>query len=422
MKAKLLYFLFYYAPVSNVGCFRNLRFSKYLERHGFQQYIFTGKFTKNLDHKLNENIPKSAKIYRKKVLMHDIDYMSALNVKPTIMSKIKYLIKDLFFSPDKYIWWALSRLPQMIRVIKKEKIELVMISCPQASLFVVGYLLKRFLKTKLVLDYREPWRDPVYIPVQSIIRRSITKYWETRCVHNADLIISVHDSILDQLRANYNPKARLLRIPNGFDPDDFKHIKHTEKKEGERFTFLYTGRYDLKSLEYNPKQLFTAFERFITTYKIEDCDLIMIGYTDDETLDYVKKLNNPYIKAHGILPKHEVLEIQSRADVLVHFYYPNAYTGIISLKLCEYAILSKPIISFNITEGSVHDFLTNNNLGETANNFDLDAMISLFHKAYQRNIKICDNPSEVLKEYNVEHLSSILAENLFKLIDNNLKE
>ena len=412
---KMLYFLFSYAPVNTVGTFRNLKFSKYFERHGFKQYIFTGEFKENIDIGLNAQVPISATIYRKKVFPYQPKLFNAMKLKPTFFSQLKYSIKDIFFSPDKHVWWVLSYLPQMIKVVRKEKINIVMVSCPDASLFLAGYFLKKLFRVKLVFDYRDPWNDCSFLPNITKIRRLIMNFWQRTCVKNADLIISAHESVSEQLIKDFRPKAKTLFIPNGFDSEDLKEIFAQEQKRKDKFTFFYAGKYLVSNTAYDPTMLLTAFNAFIERYELSNCELVLVGLTDEATKDYIKSINKKHIIYHDLKPKTEVFEMQYQADALIHFFYPNTSKELINMKVREYAIFQKPIICFNVKEGALFDFLEENKLGATADTHDIEDMINLFHKAYTKNIEIGSNPKEQLKEYDIEYLTSIIVDNIYQL-------
>lgn len=415
-KTKILYLAVYYAPYNIVTTFRNLKISKYLDLYNFEQYIFTGYYTRNINKRLNDDIPKSAKIFRKKINFPEIEALSACNVNSKLFSKLKFLIKDLLFSPDKFIWWILFYLPQMILTIKKEKIKIVMVGGWPYSSFVGALLLKKLCKIKLVLDFHDPWKNMPINLKQSFIRRFWDWFWEKLCVQNADLITVCTDNILNELYHSYKPKAKIIKVSNGFDYDDFRGILKKKEKKTDRFTFLYTGKYYLKYDDYNPSSLVKAFDAFVKKYDIHNCDLIMIGLTDESTKQFIEKLNNPYIKCRDLMPKHEVLQLQNNSDVLIHFYYPKTHKDTISLKICEYALCKKPIISFNVEEGELYNFLKENELGETASSHNIDEMVSLFHKAYSLEIKICDDPVEKLQEYNYQSIIANLSKYLNDLV------
>ena len=414
---KLLYLLMYYAPCSHTGTFRNLRFSKYFGKHGFQQFIFTGKYNTNINLKLNESIPTDAIIYRKKINIAQFKWTNRQNIKNTLCSKLVFLLKDIFFSPDKYIWWVLAYIPKMIWTIRKEKIKLLMTSGPCFSLFIGAYLLKKICKVKFILDYRDPWTNGWIQQTQGFIYQKIISFWERRCVCNSDLITTCTTEMREYLQEKYHPKCKILKIPNGFDLDelDWGTSVKTPIKDN-IFTFLYTGKFNIFDKIYNPENMLKAYDIFTRKYDIKDSELFFIGASNSETKKYINDINNQYVHIFDSMPKQDIIQIQKKANVLIHFFYPVTPKEIVSLKICEYAICKKPIISFSIKEGDLYNLIKNNHIGETADTHNIEEMVSLYHKAYQGKIEISDNPEEQLSDYNVEYTSSILANEIARLI------
>ena len=414
---KILYLAVYYAPMNVVPTFRNLKLSKYLSRNCFKQYIFTMDIDINVNLELNKEIPKDAVVYRKKIRLPEVKFLSALNVRENLFSKIKYMIKDLFFSPDRFIWWVISYLPAMIKVIRKEQIELIYVGGrPPSSSFIGGYFLKKICKTKLILDFHDPWKTAPINLQQSCVRRFFDSFWEKLCVKNADLITVCTDSVMLELKQNYNLKANIVKIANGYDPEDFYATNKIKPVESE-YLFLYAGKYSIKDNEYNPSMIISAFMTFLEKHKATDCTLFLVGLTDDETMRFIDNQKTQNIKCKGLVSKQEVVLLQSQADCFIHFHYPNAITDRMSLKICEYAISNKPILSFNEKKGEAFDFIQSNMFGETVNNNELDEMVDLFFRAYNNEIKICDNPKERLKDFEWGNIAITLSENLSKLTE-----
>jgi glycosyltransferase involved in cell wall biosynthesis len=418
MRQKLLLFTFAFAPRNDVGTFRNLKFSKYLARLGYELFIFTADHTNDFhDLELNREIPANAKVFRKKFFLTNTKILSALTVKPTFFSHLKHSIRYIFFSPDKWIWWGIFFLPKMIKIIRKEKINIVMVSGGPASSFVIGYLLKKMLKIKLVLDFRDPWTQLPVNLIQSRFRKRIAYYWEKRCVLNSDLLIVCTKSVKEDFLKRYNPQAQILQITSGFDLEDYTGYLNVPKKESNKKIFIYAGKCTIYRDEYNPIMLIKAFVKMVEIYNLSNCELHLIGLTDNDTKKMIDEIKNDYIFYYDIMPKSSMNDFFINADIFVHFNYPEKKKDTIGQKLCQYAIFNKPIITFNATEGDMYDFITNFELGECSVNDDLDKMVVLFYKAYNGEIKICDNPAEKLSGYNYEKTTQILSEHLLDLIN-----
>ena len=117
---KLLLLTYNFAPYNTVGAIRNIKFTKFLSRFGVIPYVFTSDRT-DLESvpRMLLDIPKDVRIYRKKCRMRSIPgFYASTTERQSLFIKIKVFLKDILFSPDKYIWWNLSYLPKMIRFVK----------------------------------------------------------------------------------------------------------------------------------------------------------------------------------------------------------------------------------------------------------------------------------------------------------------
>lgn len=411
---KLLYFCPFYAPYNEVGSYRVTKFSKFLAKNNIKQYIFTANFNTNINANLYNDIPKTAEIFRKNINIPEIKSLSAVNKKKGLLNSLKFLIKDLLFSPDKYIWWSLAYLPKMIKLIKKEKIDIIMACGDPFSTFVTAYFVKKICGIPLIIDFRDPWKNHLINLKQSFIRRFFDAFWEKRCVLSADLIISVTEQIVNDLR-KYKSKGKVIKLSNGFDIDDFSHLKNVpEKQTDNELIILYTGKYSIKYQDYNPDKVIEIFLKFKNKNDLDNVKLIFVGKTDQETLDMYKNISEKVV-FHQLLPRDKVIAMQKDADILLHYHYPMVRENAISVKMYEYALCGKPIISLNTCKGDLFNFLKENQFGETADIYDEKQSINLFEKAVNKQIKICNDPYNQLQKYDFKNITSTLIENLKEL-------
>jgi len=405
-KIKVLYLTYYYAPQNTVAAFRALKFTKYMPENSIIPYIFTSKNNIHSNSNLISDIPSEAVIFRKKSNL-DSNKVYSLPITSTksLKTKIKTILRDTFFSPDKYIWWFLSSIPQLIRIINKEKIDVILATGGPFSSNICAYLLKKICHTPIVLDFRDPWKENVVLKKQSSIRQFFNSYWEKKCVLNADGIISVTNEIVSYLK-QYKTEAKFMEITNGFDLDDYAKIENT--KDLEYFLFLYTGKFSINIENYNPETVIEAFDKFSQNKK-GLVKLIFIGITDDDTKNFIDSLETDCIKYYTQMKKDDVLKWQAKADILVQFYHPVNHTNAISMKVFEYIAQRKPIMSFNVKQGKLFELLEKYNLGETASSHDIDEMIGLFEKAYSNELRFGMTSLEELVHYSFINLTSRLA-------------
>lgn len=413
-KLKILYLAYFFAPQNTVAAFRALKFTKYMPENEIIPYVFTSENCIHFNSNLINDIPSEAVIIRKSSKLDSNSIFSLkLNSKLTLKTMIKTFLRDVFFSPDKYIWWFITSLPQLIKLIKKEKIDVILATGSPFSSNICAFFLKKLCHIPMVLDFRDPWKENVVLKKQSSIRQFFNSYWEKKCVMYADGIISVTNEIVSYLK-QYKTEAKFMEITNGFDLDDYSEIEN--KKELDCFLFLYTGKFSINIENYNPETVIEAFIKFSKNKK-GLVKLIFIGITDDETTNFIDSLETKCIKYFPPMNKDMILKWQAKADILVQFYHPINHTNAISMKVFEYIAQKKPVISFNVKQGKLFELLEKYDLGETASSHDVLEMTALFGKAYDNKIKFINNKLDSLEEYEFRYLTKKLA----NFLDNSTK-
>lgn len=403
---KILFLSYYLDSKNNVGAIRPSKFIKYLKKKDHKLFIFSSE---KVNIECEKLYVKTAKSRGGSTFYKNIYDKSLLH---QLINRLKILIKDLLFSPDKQIWWNIKHLPAMIRIIKRYDIDIAYATGSPFSTFISLNLLKKFCSIPIIIDFRDPWKDSITLKKQSFFRKFIVKFWEKRCVRNADGIIAVNDAIAKQLD-EYNPEGKIVTITNGFDPDDFVTNAHIAKNDD--FVFLYTGKYSINREDYNPETVFKAFKRFKELNPNKSI-LRFVGPTDHDTLEYSRKYETDGVICESAKPKKEIINIQKAADAFLQFQYPHNYDDVIPMKIYEYAYQKKIILSFNIKKGILFDFLKDNGFGFTASSHDLDEMATLFKQACNNSLNFSQNSDiAILNKYNYKTLTLKLFK-LFKAV------
>jgi glycosyltransferase involved in cell wall biosynthesis len=303
----------------------------------------------------------------------------------------------------------MTSIPSLFRIIRNWNIRIIYASGDPFSSLVTAILLKKITKIPVILDFRDPWKDNINCTKQSLYRRKVCASLEAFCVRNSDAVLATTSKLLEALK-QYSGNVIFRVIQNGFDDEDFVlQIKSCEKKE--EFNFLYTGKYSIDSPDYNPVSLIKAFRLFREKKTIAKAKLVLIGRTDDKTINSLKSLENMGIYCHNIMPKDQLSKFLSNADCFIHFYYPNIYSDTISTKMFEYAYYLKPILSFSSNDGEIERFLTELQIGSCTSSHNEDKMANLLLKAYENQIVVNMKFAEKnIHKYHFRNRTSELAD------------
>ena len=420
---KVLIISFNYIPYNVTGSFRVMRFVKYLPKYEIIPIIVTANQGKHhINKNLIKDIPSEAVIYRFKSLFKDSQERIVISEKyykkdtgliKNTRNYLLRLLKDFIFSPDIQILWCLQHFWKIVKIIKMHKTSHVFITGGPFSLFILGVALKKTLGVKILLDFRDPWKEYTDQKSQTIIRRTHNKWMENFTLKNADAIISVTEPILHSFR-NKNMSIPMYELPNGFDPDDYEKPDIEEKKSSV-FTFAYAGKFNILNESYNPEILLKAFKRFYTTLRKKNVELVIITKLNKPTKDFVKLMDMKYIKFLEFMPRDQLLLNFNQVNTFLHFYYPDKQQLALSIKIFEYSQFKCPILSFSSKEGCIAEYLNRTNLGYVCENDDVDAVSELFSKAYNTDMSRFESNINIeeIEKYNVIDQTEILA-NLIK--------
>jgi glycosyltransferase involved in cell wall biosynthesis len=417
---KIAIISFSYIPYNVTGAFRIMRFVKYLPQYGFQPIVFTAKQgNHHLNNDLLKEIPQEAIVYRIKSLIQDSQELSKKTsnlyqrrdnpISGMLLSIIRH-VKDLFFSPDVQIIWALSVIPFIISKIIKHKIKYVLVTGGPFSLFISGIIVKKICNIKLLLDFRDPWVEFRDQKKQTFIRQFQNKWMEKISINDADAIIVVTKKMIEDYIEKYHIQKKITLLYNCYDEKDY--INLIRETENESFTFFYSGLMEKESIMYDPTLLIDSFVGFYLKYPY-DVKLVLCGNYSEKIEKYIKSKdikNKIYLTPFQ--NRDKLLILQNNADCLIHFHYPQKTVFALSIKLFEYAQMNKPIITINTKNAESSFFIEQSNLGLVVENDDMNSIISAFFETFNMNKKrFIENINyDYIKQYNCQNQVKKLAE------------
>ena len=144
-KIKVLFFSHLFYPTNIVSATRATKFVEYLPEN-IETIIFSASSKKNKKLKLKKHIIIVSKCKLLKLKSNIASNPESLTFK----MKIKLFIRDIFFIPDKYIWWYLIKIPYFYSIIRKNKIDIMVATGDPFSTFIVVYLLNKITKIPFI--------------------------------------------------------------------------------------------------------------------------------------------------------------------------------------------------------------------------------------------------------------------------------
>lgn len=388
---KLLLVSYLYPPAGGITVQRALSFSRYLPERGFDVHVLQAPNapTPVTDRSLLKRVPPT-------VMVH-----GAFTPEPPF--KLRHFVWGLLSSrkkqpqgeavapagggggwqkwakdairrvicPEPEILWVPFAVRAARRIVKRHRIDVVMVTAPPFSAFLVGTRLKReFPHLKFVADFRDEWLD-FYLnesDFQSgeVVRRRATEI-ERDTVESADLVLAVTHSSLSVIRRRYPelPDERFVCVHNGFDPAQFANFQ-ARPHDTHKVVVTHVGtatnasssRYYLEALEQLPDELREKVEtRFVG--RIADREQI---YFANRKAD---------LKLLGFQPQDVATRHMEETDyLLVTMTDRQSLPG----KLFEYMATGKPILALSPPDGEVARIMRETRAGICVDPFDMSAI------------------------------------------------
>ena len=133
-------------------------------------------------------------------------------------------------APDENVTWNLTAIPAAIRIVRREKIDVVLTTSPPTSVHLVGAAVRRATGARWIADLRDSIVANPHRRTESALVRAKERTGESvaRLVaRKADAVVAVSDPIAEELRAL--GAARVETISNGCDFEDFAGLEYTPR-------------------------------------------------------------------------------------------------------------------------------------------------------------------------------------------------
>src|SRR5437763_10153831 len=349
---KVLLVTMYFPPSGGGGVQRPLKFATHLPELGIETHVLAPDDSKWVHRDEELALPPRAEVHRARYFgpsgrqraqaLHGKRGLARVGVELSFVGK-------RLIVPDENATWLLTAIPAAIRLVRKERIDVVLTTSPPGSVHLVGAAVRRATGARWVADLRDslvahPHRDAQRFLVrakeqgQHAVARLVTS--------QADGIVTVSDAIAAEMRVR-NPRARVVTIANGSDFDDFDGLEY--HSGAERFRLTHHGSFFGKR---DPRPFLTALARvdgvvarFVGDFRAVDREW------SSNILERMELI--PYA------PPRRSLELQRDSEALL-LLIPDAGgrgRGVLSGKVFEYLAAGRPILALVPPDGAAAELL-----------------------------------------------------------------
>lgn len=330
--------------------------------------------------------------------------------------KFKDAISYVINFPDFASPWLIPAFFNGIKIIRKNKIDIIFATGMPWTSFLIGYFLKLFTGKKLIVDFRDPWLNNPFIQKPNF-QKSMDKKWEKRILRKADLIIANTNSLKQDLISRYlHFKDKIIHLPNGFDEADFTSIRVENNKNDNLIMthagFLYGKR--------NPLPILQAIEHLLKTnpqisskIQFQQIGNVNLNYNLIEMIQAKGLRKN--ITLIDQLEYQQCLSLLARSDVLL--IIQQGTKNQIPSKFYDYIYLDKPIISIAERKSELSHITLKNGFGSVFEEKDVTAIADHIFELYQLKIdgKLNGFKYSDKEKFNIQKTSSTLQQEIEKL-------
>lgn len=372
----VLVIAYYFPPTGGGGVQRVTKFVKYLPSFGWRPVVLTVKNPDFdiFDESLMEDIDEDVKVYRtysfdpirwyrvkrygpgsrfepigRELVPGNRRLLTRVLFSPARMlfKCIRYVLNNLLLVPDDYIGWIPFAVFKGLRVIRKEKIDVIYATGKPWSAFLIALFLKLLTGRPYVLDLRDPWTITPYGNSEGI-KQMLERFWEKTCFSYAKKVININEQITNSYIKYYPkiPPNKFAFITHGFDPMDFTNVRGINSKD--EFIVSYVGTLYSNTSPDNVLRSVSSLVHDKPDLK-NGMRLKFVGFVPDHVRRMIKDLGlEGIVETAGYFPHRESIQHMLASDALLLLLNnsgPSNNAQVSTGKLFEYLASRRPILA-----------------------------------------------------------------------------
>ncbi|HKY39146.1 MAG TPA: glycosyltransferase [Polyangiaceae bacterium] len=371
MRALIVSYVF--PPVGGAGVQRVLKLVKYLPSWGVTPAVLTAHNPSAplVDGSLEREVPPATSVirartfeprYAKKQLAWQVTASSSQTVISQAKRALLRACRGLLVPDPQVLWLPAAQLALARRLASAEADDVVMISGPPFSAFLLAAVARLRPGTALVLDYRDEWTttSSAYEMGSSGRASALLERAVLRCAHAVTTATEEFRGALLS-RFSWLDPERVITIPNGYDPEDFPAELPTPPSD--RCLLTYAGTvFRLTSARGLIEGLRLLREREPQLAQL--LETRFIGRIVDTELDYFAGSSALGVRQLGYLEHQAALEqlALSHATLCI-LDQVDGVQRIYPAKIFELMRLGRPCLALS-PEGALAQLVRRHRLGE----------------------------------------------------------
>jgi glycosyltransferase involved in cell wall biosynthesis len=370
---KVLLVTRHFPPGGGGGVQRPLKFATHLPALGIETHVLAPDVPGSLPDGAELELPTQAWIHR-------VRYVGPRAGRPAERLLAKQglarvgtqaaLLGRRLLVPDENVPWSTFALPIAIRLVRREKIDVVLTTSPPPSLHLLGAAVKRTTGAAWVADLRDPLTSH---PHRRGYESQLARLKEASVggvgrlvASQADAIVAASEAIAEEARA-LEPKGKVVTIANGCDFDDFAGLEHHTSG---RLRITHTGHFHGKR---DPKPFLQA----LAESGLDDVVVRFAGDFRAADREYAESLGlGERVELLGDVSRRRSLELQRDSEALLLLIPESGGRGrgVLTGKIYEYLAAERPILAVVPPDGAAARLVGDTGSGTVVPPDDVEAM------------------------------------------------
>jgi len=370
---KVLLVTRHFPPGGGGGVQRPLKFATHLPALGIETHVLAPDVPGSLPANAELELPTQAWIHRVRYVGPRASRPAERLLAKQGLSRVgtqAALLGRRLLVPDENLPWSTFALPMAVRLVRREKIDVVITTSPPPSLHLLGAAVKRTTGAAWLADLRDPLTaNPHRRGYESQLARLKEKSvgGVGRLVASqADAIVAASDAIAEEMRA-LEPKGKVVTIANGCDFDDFAGLEH---HSSDRLRITHAGHFHGKR---DPK----PFLRALAESGLDDVVVRFAGDFRTSDREYVGTLGlDDRVELLGDVSRRRSLELQRDSEALLLLIPESGGRGrgVLTGKIFEYLAAERPILAIVPADGAAAQLVRDTDAGVVVSPDDVDAI------------------------------------------------
>ena len=361
LKKSILVITYHYAPSASVGGKRFSFLSHISHNKDYYLHILTVKekyYPEN-----DSSYPFSGFVHRTTMFPKYPIFNNHRIIRKMVTAWGRY-----FCVLDPYSGWIFPALFKGLKILKSEKIDLIIVSGPPFSAVIPALILKIIGRVKLIIDYRDPWTTHPFNIKQkfgNIIFKKLNWLTEKIAVKHANALVFNTKRMKDDAHQilKSRSRARFFTVYNGISFGDEIEPLVIEKNKK---VILYAGEfYGERKISLLSKPIINLLQK--GKINKEEICINVLGRLKDEDWNVLNQYQiADIVQEQKKVKYHKMLRLLKGAHILLLISGTNVRYAI-PYKFYDYLGAKKPILALSAEDSAVSEIMKSVDCGICVN-------------------------------------------------------